>query len=975
MKVIHLSGVILVIILALATGLIGAQTPTPGVAATPTATPIVPLPPSQDVSGWYDFILKIWAWLVAHLGFWGAVIALPVVLFLVLLLVGVVTKGPEDVYNLAKAAPGALWRRLHRPALDPALRTYLERGVCQKYCHLDVKALHEKEARTLVRLREVYIPLRGRGGRPEELSPRMKPTERAGREMAESILQREGPAPLLTAFLSRYPNLVLLGRAGSGKSTFLQYTAGLLAEAVLSGWPKETPDDLRRAFPRPPVPIYFPLRDFRPFWEELKLKEKTLERQGEALLRFLGENYKTYGLDEAFFRRLLAQGRCLLFLDGLDEVKAELRPTMVAIVEDFVRLYAAQDTAQPNRYVVACRPEAIREQAMFGHNFVEVTIEALDQQQVADFIPRWYREVLRRDGVLTPEAEQEADEKTRSLLQALEVKPQIKELTDTPLLLTMVALIHHRTGLPESRAELYWRCVELLLEKWDISRPGELAKAAMKELTSPEVPAGAKDRAYYLEPAAYWFLEAGLDRAKREEWARQIALWLGENPEEAERRLLIFLDWAAVVRSSLIEERETGTYAFTHHRTFQEYLAARYLAGREERWQGVAMGYVPNRDWWETLRLLAAVLDPGQRRIFLEKAIATAPPEGLLLTGTCLAEIQDEALKGALQGQVQTALRDLMLQTDQPLKDMRLLAGDLLGRLDDPRPDVHCPVPFMVPVPGGTCRLGSTPAQVERWNKEGSTTWYNNELPQHEVILPTFSISKYPVTNVQFRRFREAKGYERQEFWTPQGWAWRRGEYEPDLSYIADEDLRRRVKEWLDQRKQRDKPFFWDTQPWNLSNRPVVGVTWFEAAAYCQWLSQETGTQYRLPTEAEWEYAARGSSSWEWPWGDTFDPARANTSESDLGQTSPVGLFPGGETWCGAQDMAGNVWEWCRSLYKPYPYRADDSREDPQAAGARVLRGGSWSGDQGLARCAFRVGGSPADFLGDIGFRVVFSPN
>jgi len=973
MKVIRLSGVILVIILALATGLIGAQTPTPGAAATPTATPIVPLPPGQDVPGWYDFILKTWAWLVARLGFWGAVIALPIVLFLVLLLVGVVTKGPEDVYNMAKAAPGAIWRRLHRPALDPALRTYLERGVCEKYGCLNIGALHEKEAKTRVRLPEVYIPLRGRGGRPEEPSPRTKPTERVGREIAESVLHREGPAPLLTAFLQRYPNLLLLGRAGSGKSTFLQHTNILLAQATLSDWPKETPDDLRRAFPHPPVPIYFPLRDFRPFWEELKLKEKTLERQGEALLRFLGENYQAYGLGEAFFRLQLDEGRCLLLLDGLDEVKAELRPTMVAVVEDFVRLYAAQDTAHPNRCVVACRPEAIREQAMFGHDFVEVTIESLDQQQVADFIPRWYREVLRRDGVLTPEAEREADEKTRSLLQALEVKPQIKELTDTPLLLTMVALIHHRTGLPESRAELYWRCVELLLEKWDISKPGEPARVAMPELTPPEVPTTADKRAYYLEPAAYWFLEAGLDRAKREEWARQIALRLGEKPEEAERRLLVILDWA-VVRSNLIEERETGTYAFTHHRTFQEYLAARYLFRRDERWQDVALSYVPNRDWWETLRLLAAVLDPGQQPLFLAKIIATAPVEGTLLTGTCLAEIKDKALD-ALQSKVQTALHDLMLQADQPLKDVRLLAGDLLGRLDDPRPDVNCPIPFMVPVSGGALRMGSTPAQVERWNKESGTTWYNTELPPHEVTLPTFSISKYPVTNAQFRRFWEAKGYEQEEFWTPQGWAWRRGEYEPDLSYITDEDLRRRVKEWLDQRKQRDKPFFWDLQPWNLSNRPVVGVTWFEALAYCNWLSQETGAKYRLPTEAEWEYAARGSSSWEWPWGDTFDPARANTSESDLGQTSPVGLFPGGETWCGAQDMAGNVWEWCRSLYKPYPYQADDGREDPQAAGTRVLRGGSWHDSPGGARCAARYRPSPAYFHDHVGFRVVFSPN
>lgn len=182
------------------------------------------------------------------------------------------------------------------------------------------------------------------------------------------------------------------------------------------------------------------------------------------------------------------------------------------------------------------------------------------------------------------------------------------------------------------------------------------------------------------------------------------------------------------------------------------------------------------------------------------------------------------------------------------------------------------------------------------------------------------------------------------------------------------------MKEWLDQRKQRDKPFFWDIQPWNLPNRPVVGVTWFEAVAYCHWLSGETGVKYQLPTEAEWEYAARDPSSWEWPWGDTFDPARANTAESALEQTSPVGLFPDGKTWCEAQDMIGNVWEWCRSLHKPYPYQADDGREDPYASGSRGLRGGSWSYGKRYARCACRNGVDPGHFDGSIGFRMVAAP-
>lgn len=165
----------------------------------------------------------------------------------------------------------------------------------------------------------------------------------------------------------------------------------------------------------------------------------------------------------------------------------------------------------------------------------------------------------------------------------------------------------------------------------------------------------------------------------------------------------------------------------------------------------------------------------------------------------------------------------------------------------------------------------------------------------------------------------------------------------------------------------------WEKQLDHLDH-PVVGVSWDDAIAYAAWLAEITRQPWRLPTEAEWEKAARGTDGRIFPWGgDTFDATRCNVRESIIGRTTVVGKYPSGESPFHVQDMAGNVWEWTTSLYMPYPYIFGDGRQNLRVRGNRVVRGGSWFDYGKFARVAQRVETKPDHASSGLGFRLVWA--
>jgi formylglycine-generating enzyme required for sulfatase activity len=246
--------------------------------------------------------------------------------------------------------------------------------------------------------------------------------------------------------------------------------------------------------------------------------------------------------------------------------------------------------------------------------------------------------------------------------------------------------------------------------------------------------------------------------------------------------------------------------------------------------------------------------------------------------------------------------------------------------------------------------------------------------------LPGFWIARYPLTVAQYRVFIEDGGYQQQDYWTPEGW------------------------EWI-QNHNRTKPWDWDDVQYNRPNHAVSSLPWYECMAFCAWMTTllanelPAGYAVQLPTEAQWEVAAAYDGQRQrrsYPWGEkettpdlaifadapgskrteSFKDKPGNqigTFADDPGAPAVVGVCPAGAAACGALDLGGQVWEWCRSSYKAYPQGASEGlSEFNQNQWGVPMRGGSWDESSANVCCAVRISRIPR-FLG-VGFRIVLAP-
>jgi formylglycine-generating enzyme required for sulfatase activity len=775
----------------------------------------------------------------------------------------------------------------------------------------------------------------------------------SGDEPFERIKQRLLAPRAVIELIRHYPALVLLGDPGSGKTTVLRHLALGFAHARLNAeQPEIAALDPELAWAGAlPLPILVQLRRFA---DDLRSPPTDAGPLLDHIERVLS-NDRLKAL-AGHLQSRLEDGAVLLLLDGLDEVADDTRRAWVAQAATLF-----QSRFPGSRVVLTSRTYAYREPCLLPAPFQVATLQPLDLAAQNDFIARWYRAALLTGSELTQgEQDEHAQRRAHELTDALDRRARLREVSASPLLLTMIALLHlNGLGLPQQRAELYQACLLLLLEQWEQRRadggPAGLATA----LGLPDRLTTTGERLALIQPIAYQLQTLGREEARHAEvrqWLLDRFLDLaGDDGKRAKALIDTFLAFLEGRSGLLIARDLKDRYAFPH-KTFQEYLAAReliYQGAAEALKQALEHRHDPT--WREVILLTAGHLvansQPQPAKEIAWRLLDADPPGGAayyrsaVLAGEIVEELGDSLGRDGrkLRDDIVQALVELV-QGGQLAAKERVDAAFLLSRLGDPRLPTPEQPAYWCAVAAGACWHGDD-------RRRGEVT-----SPLRQVELPhDYQIARYPVTNAEYQRFVAAGGYAERRWWTEEGWT-----YCQSQGWIA--------------------PRFWDDSRYNQPTQPVVGVAWYEAAAYCRWLTElghrqgwlPTGDSIRLPTWLEWERAARHTDQRRYPWGDDApDVERANYQDTSIGRPSPIGCFPAGMAICGAQDLAGNVLEWMATPYQQ-PTALAPGKDFTQTDGI-VLSWSAFYDEEERLCCGARFWYNPGLRYNYLGFRVILS--
>ena len=770
--------------------------------------------------------------------------------------------------------------------------------------------------------------------------------------------------------LNKHKHLVLLGDPGSGKSTFVNFVSCCLAGESLKNdqvnidvLTAPLPDDKGNDSENNQkwdhgelLPVRVILRDF----VSRGLKDTCEKDCAEILWKFIEAELKNSKLENfiPYLERELRNKGGLILLDGLDEVPEanDRRIQIKKIIDDFKSVF------HKCRILVTSRTYAYQKQDWQIPGLKEAVLAPFTNGQIKRFIDRWYAHIaeLRRMD------KEDAQGRAELLKYVIFHNDRLKELADRPLILTLMASLHTWRGgsLPEKREELYSNTVDLLLDWWE----------------SPKVIKGEDGEYKLIQPGMLEWLKTDRDKVRRvlDELAFKAhekqpelvgtadideselitgIIKVSNNPEVKPLRLIEFLR----DRAGILISRGVSVYTFPH-RTFQEYMSACHLTQKgypknisklvkadPNRWREVALlsGAKSSRGGQYGVWALAEELCLCYKEI-VESEITIQDIWGGYLAGQILAEtanLEDLSEKEQISlMRIKKWLFRIMSGNELPAIE-RVKAGNLLDKLGDFRfkPEYYYleddPMLGFIEIPEGEFLMGSDPDKDEEL--------YDEEKPQHKLKLSRYYIARYPVTVSQYRKYLEISNKE-----ISSGW-------------------------------KKDNQY---------GNHPVVRVNWFKAVEYCEWLTyqlkknleipeeigkllQESDWEIRLPSEAEWEKAARGDDGRIYPWGVKFEEDRLNCSNLQLRTTSSVGCFGKGASPYKVLEMSGNVWEWTLSLANDYPYKLNGGRKDiTNRNAARVARGGAWFIDARNGRAAFRIRYDPGSRLDGQGFRLCLAP-
>lgn len=788
--------------------------------------------------------------------------------------------------------------------------------------------------------------------------------------------------------------LLLVGRAGSGKTTTLHYGALVLARAARTADTAEVRKELQLFAAKPLFPIYARLTEVMTYINE-QYAQRRAELVGappQLLLDALDELARrdVPDLPAGMIKSQIEAGGCLIMLDGLDETgDADQRGWTMDLINHLV------DECAQNRYLVASRPFEGLGDRLPG--FVERHLRPLDADDIRRLLNKLFL-ALRLPEERLPAASSDPDAlvpEAAELWRNLERNPRLFDMATNPLLLTsMAVLVEGREPLPVERARIYEKLVRLTIEAW---RKAQLSR------DRPGMPVRLFEESDDSVRLRLQLLAANMLEQERREitlaQARDLLrpIYRANNPGWNDERCNDYvreLLYQIALHSGLLQARDSDSLFSFAHFTLQEYLAARHYTEQrsgKETTVKTLVEHWPEGRWRETILLaIGHEATSGSRETaqhMLETLLAAGDPEAVLLASDGLDEANARAV-GELTHQrlaVCARLRALAALTSDwrsaahPDPVLRNRAATMLDRLDAdterPGIDLAQKTYWATRIEPGTFSMGDDNGQ------------YNNEKPQFDYpIRRPYALARFPVTNRQYLLFVEALA----------------GRGAPEAVAAA-----RQLLPLMQEHKQKPEDFrprYWPGARYRAGegNHPVVGVTWYAATAFAWWADAwlrslgalTEGEEVRLPTEAEWERAAAyppalaggntRAGRCAYPWGADLTTTtggsitasiQANTSESQIRSTSVVGIFPHGAAACGAEELSGNVWEWCSTPMLNYPFKGEVSAEslytgNKRADSTYVLRGGSWNILRVNARCADRDGYFPHYVFDSSGFRL-----
>lgn len=822
---------------------------------------------------------------------------------------------------------------------------------------------------------------------------------------------------LSSALAGQSKRTTIVGEPGSGKSAICNWLAITLAEAALSysnKWMGMVPILLRLSYFGKEGP-------WSSVAELVRISLKGLSIPvSESLVRDL-EN-------------LVGIGKAYFILDGLDEVGDSHRPN---IVKAITRL-SEQGAGKSYSILATCRVYDYE----FSRSQLKLPLKKyyllpLTDDQLFAYIARWHEAAEPFFPSGTAASERQAD-----VEKLINENTEVRELARIPLLAALVCMLGAEIRDEEvTRATLYSNAIRYLLADKPAWR--ETASDARTFVSADRLQRIAQRIALRMQEreaaeATQNAESVTIDYRDLQHLVEDITDAFSGSIGEVQLKQLE----VAEIMGRLVGETSNGIctdmgglkYKFAH-KSFQEMLIALELASGKYMIPDLAKRALIGT-WRETFRLLALYASGRGQTIawiltLIQELASLEEPDynsderdrGALVAGEMLAEIGRKRLSEqwpmaleVVSGQRQTGklFRGLWLSVRDQIwnsyrfrddnSDERVRALEIVGFLGDPRFVLSNAEPRditgrAVAIGGGRFRFGmdepisfSGPKKIEAW-------------PRRTLDMQPFRIARYPVTNWEYELFIRAGGYLNADWWTThdaRAWVTRDAEFMNNLialwveqypvHYYKDEENQligaMTPRGAAERMLQRNRPYYWDDSRFNAPNYPVVGVNWWEASAYCAWLTEfarvnswiGSSEVVRLPTEWEWEAAAGRydlGRNTRYPWGDVFDPSRCHTRFDSLNRLAPlpVGFFEKDENSQEPADMMGNVWEWVSSRCLPYSVEYDKDRELPDDVQVnRIVRGSSWySTEEAASLVRFRLNDQVCNAYWDLGFRYVIA--